>query len=555
MKSVIYVNGKTIALAFALIFTSVAAFAQAWNPGTATPATNIDRSGNVSIGLTTSVYSANNNKTVVNGGDVSYGASNAVTTNITSNTTNITGNASGRLSESFSYSAHGGMFGVLGSATATSLGTGYSNKIASAKGGQFAVNITNPISSPGGSGFPYEISGVNGILLGSITNYPTNGFVAAVSGIDQIKGTGTWGGYFEGRGYFENNVGIGTKTPVTRLDVRAGNIFQSPATVGSPFPNQFTAMGSSFGACNQYGFRAQYSTALSINVGIENAITPTISWANGNGNGNLDFDCDNNAGGCGTLVCQMTCDGPYSFSTFGQGYFSGGIFAPSDRNLKSSIKDYQNSLETIRQLRGVTYQYKSDAYPEYRFPAGEQVGFIAQEVMEVVPQAVKVDDNGLHAVNYDMIIPILVEGVKQLDAAETFANAQNLEQEGRIAELENEVAELKALVKQLVSTQDASSAKTSGESALGSTEQPNLDQNVPNPANGSTTISYFVPSKVNMATISITDLNGNLVAEYNADSGNGSVEISTRELPSGVYFYSLNLDGQKAATRRMVIAK
>jgi hypothetical protein len=43
-----------------------------------------------------------------------------------------------------------------------------------------------------------------------------------------------------------------------------------------------------------------------------------------------------------------------------------------------------------------------------------QFGFMAQELKEVVPEAVKLDENtGTYSVNYIMLIPILVEALKE----------------------------------------------------------------------------------------------------------------------------------------------
>jgi hypothetical protein len=43
-----------------------------------------------------------------------------------------------------------------------------------------------------------------------------------------------------------------------------------------------------------------------------------------------------------------------------------------------------------------------------------QIGFMAQELINIVPEAVKKDDStGTYSVNYIMLIPILVEAIKE----------------------------------------------------------------------------------------------------------------------------------------------
>ncbi|HLA39519.1 MAG TPA: FlgD immunoglobulin-like domain containing protein, partial [Candidatus Glassbacteria bacterium] len=91
-----------------------------------------------------------------------------------------------------------------------------------------------------------------------------------------------------------------------------------------------------------------------------------------------------------------------------------------------------------------------------------------------------------------------------------------------------------------------------------------LVQNVPNPFNPSTTISYTIPQSAGPLWVSLAvyDLRGRKVAELvEADQGAGSYSVSWdgtdragRVLPSGVYFYRL-VAGDFKATRKMVLIK
>ena len=47
---------------------------------------------------------------------------------------------------------------------------------------------------------------------------------------------------------------------------------------------------------------------------------------------------------------------------------------------------------------------------------GSDVGVIAQEILEVLPEAVTTRDNGYLAVRYEKLVPLLIEAIKELKA-------------------------------------------------------------------------------------------------------------------------------------------
>ena len=83
----------------------------------------------------------------------------------------------------------------------------------------------------------------------------------------------------------------------------------------------------------------------------------------------------------------------------------------------------------------------------------------------------------------------------------------------------------------------------------------NLNQNAPNPANGSTTFNYTLLNNSDVA-FNVYDITGKVV--YTENLANQSVgahrlDINTTELADGIYFYNLTANGQKV-TRKMVVA-
>ena len=89
---------------------------------------------------------------------------------------------------------------------------------------------------------------------------------------------------------------------------------------------------------------------------------------------------------------------------------SGDISGLSDASLKDNVRTIENSLDKIDSLRGVLYT-RNDLQGN-----PEQIGLIAQEVKETIPQVVHETENGLLSVSYGNLVSLLIEGIKDLRA-------------------------------------------------------------------------------------------------------------------------------------------
>jgi hypothetical protein len=102
-----------------------------------------------------------------------------------------------------------------------------------------------------------------------------------------------------------------------------------------------------------------------------------------------------------------------------------GWYNDSDERLKKNIYTIPNALEKVTSLRGVNFEWKDNAI----YPKGEQVGFIAQEIKEILPEVV--DKRGeYYGVSYGQVTALLTEAVKELSS--------------QVKELENRIKELEA---------------------------------------------------------------------------------------------------------------
>jgi hypothetical protein len=80
----------------------------------------------------------------------------------------------------------------------------------------------------------------------------------------------------------------------------------------------------------------------------------------------------------------------------------------SDITLKNNIQPVSNPLEKINQLSGYTFNWNHNDKPA--------VGVMAQEVEKVFPEMVTTGIDGYKRVNYDSLVPVLIEAIKELSS-------------------------------------------------------------------------------------------------------------------------------------------
>lgn len=89
----------------------------------------------------------------------------------------------------------------------------------------------------------------------------------------------------------------------------------------------------------------------------------------------------------------------------GKGIFPGGVEIGSDMRKKFEIERIQHAVQKLEALRGYTYHMGD----------GErQAGIMAQEALDVFPEAVNVSDPTFYSVRYHSIVALLIEGYHDL---------------------------------------------------------------------------------------------------------------------------------------------
>jgi hypothetical protein len=103
-----------------------------------------------------------------------------------------------------------------------------------------------------------------------------------------------------------------------------------------------------------------------------------------------------------TNIAQLAGDGTL--------YLTGDVVTSwsSDKNLKDNITPISNPIEKIQKIGG----YEFDWNDKQNVYEGHDIGVVAQEIEEVLPEIVTTRDNGYKAVKYEKIVALLIEAIK-----------------------------------------------------------------------------------------------------------------------------------------------
>jgi hypothetical protein len=105
----------------------------------------------------------------------------------------------------------------------------------------------------------------------------------------------------------------------------------------------------------------------------------------------------------GTSFNDVALDSGGNLTVTGSLAVHGTLIESSSRKYKTAITSLPNQLETVLKLNPVSYVKKSTGVTE--------MGFIAEEVQELLPTAVAKDAEGVH---YSRLTAVLVSAVQEL---------------------------------------------------------------------------------------------------------------------------------------------
>ncbi|MFC2129542.1 tail fiber domain-containing protein [Bacteroidota bacterium] len=111
---------------------------------------------------------------------------------------------------------------------------------------------------------------------------------------------------------------------------------------------------------------------------------------------------------------------------------AGTLTQNSDIRYKENIRAFTNAKEMLEKITPVYYEFiKNGSMPE-----GEQIGFIAQEVQEVLPELVLEDSRGFLSVDYSKMSVVLLQAVKEQQSEIDRKNAEIKDLKTRLEKIE-----------------------------------------------------------------------------------------------------------------------
>ena len=244
----------------------------------------------------------------------------------------------------------------------------------------------------------------------------------------------------------------------------------------------------------------------------------------------------------GNYVVKLNKETNFFVSGSGWVYNAGGIYSGSDLSLKSNVATINSALQKVLAMRGVTYKLKKEvANPTFYGTqvARSYIGVIAQEVEAVAPELVRDMPNGTKAVNYQNMVGLLIQAMK--------------EQNSRIDSLKKQI-NICCAAKTAAGMRIISPETIDNPTEAKQANRAYLAQNKPNPFSQTTTINYFVPDNATAAELLVFDLNGKLLKSMTITiRGEGNLIIDAKQLQPGMYLYSLLIDGKEIDTKRMIL--
>jgi hypothetical protein len=320
-------------------------------------------------------------------------------------------------------------------------------------GGKVGIGTTNPVAplDIGAPGYLHVGGTVSPTVAaqGAYLSWNVTGGVGETDFINN-QGGGSGGFYFLKSNALTSplmfiagsgNVGVGTASPLALLDIYGGN----------------TSKDVTIGLWAGGGWNAIYLNGLTATVGGYNILSSNADqnlYLNRPTGHDIRFR-ENNSDemtiqGTTGYVGIGTAAPPWPLYVNGQAGGATSWANASDVRLKKNIIEITGALQLVGKLRGVRFDWRRPSErtvgKTLKLPQGErEMGFIAQEVAQVIPEAVekpKGGGNGLYSVKEADLVPLLVEAIKEQQEEIKVQHEEITKLQSTVAALQNETLKL-----------------------------------------------------------------------------------------------------------------
>jgi hypothetical protein len=194
-------------------------------------------------------------------------------------------------------------------------------------------------------------------------------------------------------------VGVNTTSPEAPLDIAGGNFDLSDTEgdlkIGSDSHRLKFGIATSGGGAGDTHIRTESTNLNKLSLGVGTSDVVVI-------NSGSVFPASDDTYSLGKSGSRWTSV-----------YATNGTIQTSDARLKTNVADLDGGLEQVRAMRPVTYEWDAEM-PEAQDEAETRIGLLAQEVADIVPEAVvESSDDGTMGLAYDMLIPVLIDAVSE----------------------------------------------------------------------------------------------------------------------------------------------